>query len=232
MARLKPTIPLSSGAQGPAAKIADWARIETALQASLSEATRKKIVETTDEFLSAATLERNAAPVSIARDRIREIKSAALALRGAIMNPVAETHRDADVYARHLVNRALRNFPLHKLELRSMGSATLSLARACNAALRFLERVPYENFRPGEAWDWWVRQLRAILKSDALPSGVRKDAYTRIRKQHSPFVLFVHELQQCIPAEFRRSIQSPAALAVAINKAGRREPKQRKLKRL
>jgi hypothetical protein len=90
-----------------------------------------------------------------------------------------------------------------------------SFRDACTLALRDLQDAP--SFREGGARDIWILRLTQIMEDNGLSVGVRKDAGGKSRSdKQSPFVLFVRELQFCLPDACRCSMQSDSALAKAI----------------
>ena len=55
------------------------------------------------------------------------------------------------------------------------------------------------------------------MKENELPTRVRKDAGNKSKSdKQSPFVIFVRELQRCLPANCKRPTHSDGALADAI----------------
>jgi hypothetical protein len=196
----------------------DWQRIEKAYGQKLSPEVRRDIREKTQEFVDRAEFEKNAEPVSDARDRINTIMGAAGSLRSALDGG----DHDADVYARTLIKKHLRKKgdAIKKRRrkkddpLRGISSDIRVLIFASQDALRELNDTKDEGFKKGDAWKRWIRRLTSIAKAHNLPGGARKDSDKQSGSHASPFVEFVWALQQSVPKAHRRS--SRGALAGAI----------------
>jgi len=107
--------------------------------------------------------------------------------------------------------------------LRLLGWVIPSLImRACKTALHEVDDPTYKVIG-GRAWRAWVRQLSEILQEHALPTGASKFASER-----SVFVSLVSQLQNRLPAPYRRHFHSDQALAKAITDA--RSPRYRDAK--
>jgi hypothetical protein len=221
MPRVKPRLPVSAGAGGPAPKIGReaWSKLEEAIDSPIGKNVRGKIRLATHEYLANAVLEFRAPPVSVARDRAREIRAPAAAVYRAIMKPIPDELRPADLYARREIERGLAGWAF-PIKLRFFALISREVARVSDAVHRQLGSTEDSGFRPGDAWSSWIRRLTTILKAGGLQVSVRKDT-DKHRGAPSPFVAFIAELQGCLPAEFHRHTQSTEALAVAIVKARR-----------
>jgi hypothetical protein len=202
----------------------DWQRIESAYGQKLSAEARKDIHEKTQQFVDRAEFERNAEPVSDARDRINAIIGAAGSLRSALDGG----DRDADVHARTLIKKHLRKegdaVKKRRMKkddsLRKISSDLGLLIFASQDALRELDDAKDQGFSKGEAWDRWIVRLTSIAEKHCLPWRVRKDSDKQSDRQ-SPFVEFVWALQQFVPDAHRQK-HSRGAVAVAIVAARRR----------
>jgi hypothetical protein len=200
----------------------DWQRIEKAYGQKLSPEVRRDIREKTQEFVDRAEFEKNAEPVSDARDRINTIMGAAGSLRSALDGG----DHDADVYARTLIKKHLRKKgdAIKKRRrkkddpLRGISSDIRVLIFASQDALRELNDTKDEGFTKGDAWKRWIRRLTSIAKAHNLPGGARKDSDKQSGSHASPFVEFVWGLQQFVPGTHRRA-HSKDALAKAITEA-------------
>jgi hypothetical protein len=200
----------------------DWRRIEKAYGQKLSPEVRRDIREKTQEFVDRAEFEKNAEPVSDARDRINTIMGAAGSLRSALDGG----DHDADVYARTLIKKHLRKKgdAIKKRRrkkddpLRGISSDIRVLIFASQDALRELNDTKDEGFKKGDAWKRWIRRLTSIAKAHNLPGGARKDSDKQSGSHASPFVEFVWGLQQFVPGTHRRA-HSKDALAKAITEA-------------
>ena len=230
MARVKPKLPFASAGSGPRLKIfqADWQRIETAYGLSLPSELRRKVLKITREYLQEATLEKRAPIASQAEDRVKAIKNAAGIFRDAVLRCPSNIAREVDFYARQLISKHARlPFQGGRDGLQNLAFEARWVLNACNLAMAELKGLEKGNFREGEAWDRWIRNLTKLMRHRKLPIAARKDTDKQMQSS-SPFVFFIGELQKCIPAEYRRSTQSQGALAQAIystRAAARRERK-------
>jgi hypothetical protein len=91
---------------------------------------------------------------------------------------------------------------------------------ACERALSKLSPIPkIATLSEGQVWRRWIRDLSKIMKDNSLPASVRKDSDKSIKL--SPFLVFVRELQKCLPEECNFPSHSDRALAEAIVRARR-----------
>ena len=230
MARVKPKLPFASAGSGPRLKIsqADWQRIETVYGLSLPSELRRKIFKFTREYLKEATFEKRAPIASQAEDRVKAIKNAAGKFRDAILRRPSNIACEADFYARQLISKHARlPFQGGRNCLQNLAFEARWVPNACKLAMAELKGLEKGNFRQGEAWDRWTRELTNAVRELQLPIAARKDT-DKQKQGPSPFVAFIWELQKCIPAEYQRSTQSLGALAKAIHggrAAARRERK-------
>jgi hypothetical protein len=224
MGRLARTLPIASASGELDFKITDgdWNRIEKAYGKQLSASVRKKIFDATTGFLLFECFERTAEPRSWAIDRVRRLRKSAEEFNKALLK---DTHQAgvSRIYADNLIERYLDHPRLGSREkLRHLRSVLVSVSAACRSALKAIEDPNVPRRWPGECWDRWVCRLTAVFNASGLPSGARKDSDKRRADGHSPFVMFVYELQRCAPREARRHVQSKDALANAIQVARRR----------
>jgi hypothetical protein len=220
VARVTPRIPIARrSGRDPDLSISEvcWERIENGYGHKLPPEVRDRISGATYRLVFFAETEQRGAPVSAVRERIESIKTAAEGFRD-VQSPAAR-------YADHLINLNLDN--RHKLHWHSM-------VIGCDRALSYLDDPKNQGRRKGDTWRAWVRGLISILKKENLPTEVRKDtdknktgkadktdkASDKTDKP-SDFVIFVRELQKCIPPEYQRSTHSDGALAVEIDRARR-----------
>ena len=228
MARVTPKLPFASAGSSPGLKKifdAEWTRIETAYGRSLPNKLRRKILKITQEYLKEATFERTAPNASQAKDRVKSIKNAVEKLREAVLRRPSNVAREADFYVRQLICKHAR-FPFqHGRD--GLQNLALRVSKACNLAMAELEGLEEGTFRKGDEWDGWIRYLTSLMQERNLPIEARKDT-DKQKQGPSPFVAFIWELQKCIPAEYRRSTQSPGALAKAIHSARAAARRERK----
>lgn len=91
-----------------------------------------------------------------------------------------------------------------------------SVCAAMAAADALLERAGVAKFR---MWGFWVHQISELLRERDLPTAVGKH---RLDEQEgSPFVLFIKELQACLPAGFSPPVYNSASLAQRISRSRR-----------
>ena len=220
MARTKPKLSFAAAGGKPSLKRADWQRIESVYGRSLPNSVRRKIRAVTRKFLDQAVFEHRVRPRSEAMERVRSIKKAAHEFQEVVFTCPANVGSDADFFARHLICEHL-NLAFDKgrdgLQNLALDLAN-SISKGCDLALADL-RSEQSAFRSGDMWNWWVRELTAVLKARQLPTEARKDTDKSKTERPSPFVGLIRELQACIPADYRRATHSDTALAVAIVRA-------------
>jgi hypothetical protein len=219
MARSVPTIPVASASGGePDFKITEqnWQKIERAYRNPLSAAVRNCILKATTSFVYFEVFERRAEPLRVAIERVKSIKRAT----GNLFLTLAAVASDAKVYADHLVKR---HFEDSRLAMQrgdlfyALGGVLTSLSVACNLALQEMSDPNLPGHREGECWDQWIRRLTSIARENDLPFAAPKGSDKAIA--HSPFVLMVAALQDCVSASARRHYASMDALATAIHRA-------------
>lgn len=222
MAKRRPKLPLASAGRAPHLKLgwADWKRLERAYGNSLPNELRTAILEASDKFLSSAEFERTAPDIAEATAHISAVKKATGELRKALLGRPGL----ANFKAKQLL-RELTDFPSDDDAdgITYLASHTLSdLARACDVAMAELSDSGVGSFRTGVAWEVWIRELAKLLSNQGLPVGARKDTSgdtAKTVRDSSPFVALVSELQQSVPAEFRRGTQSLDALSGMVTRA-------------
>jgi hypothetical protein len=117
MGKRTPKLPVASAERRKVAiSEDDWKRIEKAYGKKLSPEARKDIHEKTQKFVDRAEFEKNAEPVSDARDLITSIIETANSLRSAL----ERGDRDAHVHARTLIKKHLRKEAIKERELESL----------------------------------------------------------------------------------------------------------------
>jgi hypothetical protein len=206
MPRVRKFRPVSIGGRprASAARIGRerWRRLEKAIRQPIDPEVRGKIAVANHDFLTLATWEETATPASSVIDDVLAIKAAGWAFRNALLLKDGFQARHELETQLGLPRGALRNVALGPLR---------ALARGCDAVVVRLKTQ--EGYLPGEAWARWILRLTDILKKARLPTKVSKDGT-------SPFVVFIAELQRCLPAKFQR-VRTDATLAAAIVKARR-----------
>jgi hypothetical protein len=99
----------------------------------------------------------------------------------------------------------------------ALGGVLTSLSVACTLALKEMSDPNLPGYREGECWDQWIRRLLIIARENHLPFAATKGSDKT--NAHSPFVLMVAALQDCVPKKARRHCHSNDALATAIHRA-------------
>ena len=126
---------------------------------------------------------------------------------------------DAGVYAHYLIEN---NFKASQLGKDAPGlDAFLNLLRAfhiaCNTSIKQLNDASSQA-RHEDAWAMWVSRLAEILKETKWPVSDGKDSSGKGKTpKPSVFVMFVWELQKCLPTECRRHTESEVALSDALS---------------
>jgi hypothetical protein len=93
-----------------------------------------------------------------------------------------------------------------------------ALDEVCEVVCDEFGEEEYPVYKHGQLWNYWVFWLTIILKEHGLPIEARKDPDKR-KVEGSPFVLFLDELQKCVPPQYRQSTASRDALAQGIHRA-------------
>jgi hypothetical protein len=200
---------------------AKWRQIEKTYGSSLSPTVRADIVRASEAFLFLERFERTPEPLAKVKVILEAHDKAATRFFNELFaGPSAVS--DAGIYAHHLIEK---NFKVSQLGKDAGLDALLNLLRAlhiaCNTSIKQLHDASnFSAFRKGNAWVTWISRLTEILRAAKLPCSVRKDVGNKNTSNNkSPFVLFVRELQNCLPEECRRHTHSEAALADAISEA-------------
>jgi len=219
MARSVPTVPIASASGGESDfKITkqNWQKIERAYRNTLSADVRDRILKATTAFVNFEVFERNAEPLQVAIERVESIKKAT----GNLYLTLFAVASDAKVYADHVVKKYFDD-PRLAVQRRdlfyALGGVLTSLSVACNLALDEMSDPNLPGHREGECWDQWIRRLTRVARENDLPFAAPKGSDKAIA--HSPFVLMVAALQDCVPASARRHHASMDALSTAIHRA-------------
>jgi hypothetical protein len=184
---------------------------------------RNRILDATTSFVYFEVFERHAEPLRTAIKRIESIKKAT----GHLCVTLAALASDANVYADRLVKK---HFDDPRLAMQrgdlfhALDGVLTSLSVACNLALAEVRDPHLRGHREGGCWDQWIRKLTRIARENELPSAAAKGSDKATA--HSPFVLVVAALQDCLPASARRHHHSMDALAAAIHRARRNMARQ------
>ena len=233
MARPVRTLPFAS-VSGGGPKFSptneQWKQIERAYGHALTDNVRQAIVAATINFLLWEPFEREAKPISRARERVVTVQKAAKSLHDALVlyeELVTAPATTATVYAHQLIKRHFAGEEFWSAKFRSRNGGELArlkrvlapLPSACASALAELDDPNLPGYCEGACWRGWVRDLTRIAKQHKLPIPVRTDTDKKWRP--SPFVALLYELQQHVPVAARRHMHSKAALAKAIQRARR-----------
>jgi hypothetical protein len=207
-----PKSPFRLPAIKPEFKISEavWRRSESGYARQLTRTMRTKVLDATRRFIHWEEFERRSEPLAKSKEEIEVWKKAAAHLRNAAMAAVQGS--DARRYALSLLEDEFRtNLGGDTAEL--IGKVAL-LEFCCASVLRELEtQKTYES-----EWGRWIKHLADIMKDNEWLVSVRKDAGNKSRSDiQSPFVIFVRELQRCLPSGCKRPTHSDSALAEAIS---------------
>jgi len=196
----------------------DWSRIEKAYQRALTDGQRKLILSVTVDFLIFVPGEAAAEAVRTVANEVGRVRKACKKFLDLYMQNINSNSQGSA-----LISEKFKIHMRHKLFYRYL----TSYIDACDWALAEIKDPKNHGWRQGDMWNMWVKQLTTIAREGGLPHQARQDE-DATKTRSSPFVMFVHELQKCIPLGFRRSTHSESALATAINRA--RRVKYEKLK--
>jgi hypothetical protein len=226
MARPLPRIHLAKRAGKPVSfSVDDKARIEKAFGHKLSTERWEQITEKTSMLSSILTWIRSAAEATLVLKKVGKLTAAAISLRQELTEkpiPDYESLTLQEIYAEfftHPKERMPRPYQL------SLSLFLLDVVNATIATCQFVQkhgedRNPREmiTFSEGEIWDLWIDALTTIMKDNGLPYEARKDTDKR-KRESSPFVALIRELQKSLPKELRKSMTSDDALAQRISRA-------------
>ena len=219
MARPKAKIPQLTGGPPSNFKLdpGQWKQIELAIGKPLHAQIRNEILIATKKFLRLAEAESNTGLIADAISRAEGFRDAASTL--------IEMKEDARVpiSTRGYVDDLIALYG-SGIDLATFYEELKRYARGCEAALDDMNTASQETYWiDGWAWQLWIRELLEIAERYGLKTGVRKDSDKVKNEKVSAFVRFVGALQNYIPDEHRRHIQSPNALAGGISKARKKE---------
>ncbi|MFZ0846052.1 MAG: hypothetical protein WAM62_09695 [Pseudolabrys sp.] len=233
MARYQKRIPLvPRGGEPIAFNRNQRETIEAAYGNSLSGEIWKKLIIATGLYLEAAPSERTAVPVKKFLSRLDQLKELAQSIKNDFDEDVGAKKKDKGrilkgdrrltaikkkYYQRQDWTEFREYAPFEIL------AHTLNAVDAvCDFVSNELSDPRYGGHSEGWLWSYWICCLTMIVKEHQLPYEVRKDSdKQKPTSPISPFVLFVDELQKCIPVEFRRhapvlGTERREALATAI----------------
>lgn len=190
----------------------DWSRIEKAYQHTLAPEQRKSIFKVTWGFLSFVPGEAGAEAVRMVANEVGGVRRAGQAFLDLYMQNINSNSQGSA-----LISKKFEIQRKHKL----FHNYLTSYIDACDYAMAEIKDPKNHGWHKGDMWNLWVRQLTDIAREGGLPHQVRQDDDKNKIRKSSPFVVFVCELQKCIPSGFRRSTHSESALATAISRARR-----------
>jgi hypothetical protein len=204
----------------------DWLRIENAYGRPLPEAVRQAVEHATQDFVCWDMAEQEARPIADAMRLVETYKKATGNFQRMLdteSESMSDAEADTAMFVQRLISRNFRNIDPR----RSRGNpfdllrdVFTELDSACERALGKLSPMPkIITLGEGQVWRWWIRDLSKIMKDNSLPASVRKDSDKSTKL--SPFLVFVRELQKCLPKECNFPAHSDRALAEAIVRARR-----------
>jgi hypothetical protein len=230
--RRVPQVP--KGGEPIAISSSQRAAIEAAYGRSLSTQIWAKIIVATGLYLEAAPSERIAVPIKEFLPRLNELKELAKSIKNDFAEDVSPNTKSTghvltgdkrlNVIKRQYFQR--QNWtdfqPLAPYEL--LEHTLDAVGAVCDFVSMKLSDPEYAGFSEGWLWNYWICWLTMIVKEHGLPYEARNDSdKQKPDSPISPFVLFVDELQKCIPEEFRRHTppgsERGGPLAKAIERA-------------
>lgn len=185
-------------------------------------------------YLNAAPFDRTAVPIKKFLPRLDKLKELVKSLRSDFAEDVSSNEKSTGrvltgdkrltaIQRQYFQRQNWTNFyPGASFDLLEH---TLNAVEAvCDFMSMELSDPNYAGHSEGWLWNHWICLLTMIVKEHGLPYEVRKDSdKQKPNSPISPFVLFVDELQKCIPNEFRRhsppGSERREALATAIGRA-------------
>jgi hypothetical protein len=191
---------------------ASWRRMEAAYKRQLSNKARADVLTATRWFIFWEESERKAVPVVDVRKRIAGYKRRTANLLEAMLADGAEAEWAQDLVSQTFCpaggSESMGRHTFHWL-----CQALAAFGNSCEAALGDLKaQGSWES-----QWGRWIRHLARIMEENDIRVRIRKDV-DKTDKQ-SPFVIFVRELQKCLPVECKRRTHSDPALAEALSVA-------------
>jgi len=188
----------------------DWRSIETAYKHRLSPQVRKEVLEITNDYLLFADGESTAERVDFATDHVERLHKGAAAFWNEFRQ-MSDSHADSLIVENFSKRWGKDGFNLFSEMMQSF-------LAICEFAPTELKNPANHGFRKGAQWSWWIRCLTEIMQEHGLPHQARKDPDKNKTGKPSHFVLFLRELQRCVPVEIRRE-HSLEAIATAITRA-------------
>jgi hypothetical protein len=202
----------------------DWLRIENAYGRSLPGSVRQAIEDATQDFVCWDMAEQDAKPIAEAMRLVGAYKKAANNFQRMLdteSESISDAEADTAMFVQRLISRNFRSID-HKLKnpFDLLQEIFTELDAACERATSKLSPTPtMATLGEGQVWRWWIKNLSKIMKDNSLPATVRKDSDKSTKL--SPFLMFVRELQKCLPKECNFPAHSDRALAEAIVRARR-----------
>lgn len=228
-----PQVP-NEGAEPIAFNDSQRAAVEAAYNKSLSEQIWTKIFVATGLYLNAAPFDRTAVPIKKFLPKLDKLKELAKSLRSDFADDVSSNKKSKGrvltgdkrltaIQRQYFQRQNWTNFyPGASFDL--LEHTLNAVDAVCDFMSVELSDPNYAGHSEGWLWNHWICWLTMIVKEHGLPYEVRKDSdKQKPNSPISPFVLFVDELQKCIPNEFRRhsppGSERREALATAIGRA-------------
>ena len=199
---------------------AQWGRIEGACGFSFSPLLQADIVRASEAYLLAERFGRTGDFLAKVKVILESHDKAATRFFKELFADHSAVS-DAGVYAHYLIEN---NFKASQLGKDAPGlDAFLNLLRAfhiaCNTSIKQLNDASSSSVaRNEDAWAMWISRLAEILKETKWPVSDSKDSGDKGKTpKPSVFVMFVWELQKCLPTECRRHTESEVALSDALS---------------
>jgi hypothetical protein len=199
----------------------DWASVEDALGAPLSDAERSTLRDRGDWYQFYCKSEWSAPPAALAIARAKDIRAQAKAL-AELLNPRAETlgWRVCNALDQALQDTSgEQNLRLHQ-ELERARRLLSRIASAANSACQQFEAEATTQ-KPSDAWNWLISDLAVFFKERGHRVSARRDMGGGSNLDHRPsnFVAFIGAFLELMPREYRRGTYSPLALSKEVSVA-------------
>jgi hypothetical protein len=203
MPRRQQRIPITSGITRPIFQLSsdEWGQVERDYRYSIPEGVRRCIEIATADYLQLTKMERNAAPMSSARNEVFKIQRATATLLERIKD-VHSCKSDMHSFVRHCISQKLK-LPTK----RPLDDHLANLLRDLENLASALSEIDIDGGyrldaqQKGDAWRRWVRKLKAILEETNLRAGKSK-------VPENPLSRFIKALERKLPPNCRTSGQS------------------------
>ena len=198
------------------------------LRRSFQPKDREQLVGIVDDYFGMQPFEGAAPFADDAQAYLKNVRAKANAFSRCLVPP--PSRREAAFFVQRLITQRFhggqQSGPDKWDEVIHFISAFEAASRL--AAEELPKHVEGRGFVEGYAWRGLIRELDRFCRERSLRVGASKGSNKSRRREPSPFVAFVYELQRAFPDKFRRHNFSHEALAKAIATARRAPARDRK----